>query len=104
MNRRQIKNIFAASLFFSGVVSGSSAALAQNFQSYRCADGTRFIAGFYQYDSRAHLQIDGRPVTLARRFGLSGSYYSGGGIRLKITGAGAEVRHLKRPATVCEPA
>ena len=30
------------------------------FQNYRCADGTQFIVGFFQYDSRAHLQLDGK--------------------------------------------
>ncbi len=33
---------------------------AQTFQGYRCADGTRFIVAFYDHDSRAYLQIDGR--------------------------------------------
>ena len=38
----------------------ASPALAQTFQNYRCADGTQFIVGFFEYDKRAHLQIDGR--------------------------------------------
>jgi hypothetical protein len=40
---------------------------------YRCAGSSQFIVGFFDYDSRAHLQIDRRVVTLAGRFGLSGS-------------------------------
>ena len=81
---------------------GSSPALAQSFQNYRCADGTQFIVGFFEYDSRAHLQIDGRAVTLVRRLALSGSRYSGGGVTLKITKAGTTVKHAKRPVTACE--
>jgi hypothetical protein len=51
------------------------------------------------------MQIDGRPVTLARRrLVLSGWRYSGGGVTLKITKAGTTVRRARRPATVCEPA
>mgnify|MGYP003694192263 CR=1 FL=1 len=47
--------------------------LAQTtFQNYRCADGTQFIVGFFQYDSRAHLQLDGKAVTLAKRRGAVG--------------------------------
>ena len=38
---------------------------AQMFQTYRCADGTQFVVGFYDDDKRAFLQIDGEPVTLA---------------------------------------
>jgi membrane-bound inhibitor of C-type lysozyme len=80
---------------------GSSPALAQTFQNYRCADGSQFIVGFFEYDQRAHLQIDGRAVTLARRLTLSGSRYSGGGVTLKITGTGATVKHARRPLTAC---
>jgi len=81
---------------------GSSPASPQSFQSYRCADGTQFIVGFFEYDQRAHLQIDGRAVTLGRRLSLSGSRYSGGGVTLKITKAGTTVKHAKRPVTACE--
>jgi membrane-bound inhibitor of C-type lysozyme len=109
MNRRKtiIKTIinsiiFAAALGVAGVATGVSPAQAQTFQNYQCADGTKFILGFFQYDSRAHLQIDGRPVTLKRSVALSGTRYSGGGITLKITKAGTTVRHARRPATACE--
>jgi membrane-bound inhibitor of C-type lysozyme len=96
--------ISGAALLFAGLVTGSSAALAQTFESYRCGDGTRFIVGFYRYDSRAYLQIDGRAVTLKKRLAFSGARYSGGGVTLVITRAGTTVRHAKRPVTACEPA
>ena len=96
--------ISGAALLFAGLVTGSSAALAQTFESYRCADGTRFIVGFYRYDSRAYLQIDGRAVTLKKRLAFPGARYSGGGVTLVITRAGTTVRHAKRPVTACEPA
>jgi membrane-bound inhibitor of C-type lysozyme len=98
MNRRN-SSIFGVTLL---AAVGSSPALAQSFQSYRCADGTQFIVGFFEYDQRAHLQIDGRAVTLGRRLSLSGSRYSGGGVTLKITKAGTTVKHAKRPVTACE--
>jgi hypothetical protein len=47
-----------------GLQPGSSSAFAQTFQSYRCADGSQFIVGFFDYDSRAHLLIDGRVVSM----------------------------------------
>ncbi|OPY96170.1 lysozyme inhibitor [Bradyrhizobium sacchari] len=75
---------------------------AQTFKTYRCADGTQFIAGFYDYDKRAFLQIDGEPVTLAKRLTLSGARYSGAGVTLRIGKSGATtVKHLKRPVTAC---
>jgi membrane-bound inhibitor of C-type lysozyme len=106
MNRRKTSIfIFGAALFVAGAATGSSPAFAQTFQSqsYRCADGTPFIVGFFQYDSRAHLQIDGRAVTLGKRLVLSGSRYSGGGVTLKFTKSGATLKHAKRPTTPCEP-
>lgn len=75
------------------------------FQNYRCADGTQFIVGFFQYDSRAHLQLDGKAVTLKKRLALSGSRYSSGGVTLRITKAGlATLKHARRPASACAPA
>ena len=79
MNCRRI-TIFGAALCVAAVAAAPSAALAQStFRNYRCADGTQFIAGFFQYDSRAHLQLDGKAVTLAKRVALSGSRYPGEG-------------------------
>jgi membrane-bound inhibitor of C-type lysozyme len=84
---------------------GLTVASAQTttFQRYRCGDGTQFIVGFYPYDDRAHMQIDGREVTLVKRFALSGARYSGAGVTLRIgkTG-GTTVKHSSRPATACE--
>jgi membrane-bound inhibitor of C-type lysozyme len=102
MNYRQAE-IFAVVLV-AATLTVRSPALAQSmFQNYRCADGTQFIVGFFQYDSRAHLQLDGKPVTLKKRLTLSGSRYSGDGVTLRITKAGlATLKHAKRPATACE--
>jgi membrane-bound inhibitor of C-type lysozyme len=98
MNRRS-SSIFGVMLV---AAAGSSPAWAQSFQSYRCADGTQFIVGFFEYDQRAHLQIDGKAVTLGKRLAVSGSRYSGGGVTLKITKAGTTVKHAKRPVTACQ--
>jgi membrane-bound inhibitor of C-type lysozyme len=102
MSRRKTRLVFGAALFGLGVATGASSACAQTFQSYRCADRTQFIVGFFDYDKRAHLQIDGQAVTLARRFAFSGSRYSGSGVTLKITRAGITLRHARRPVTACE--
>jgi membrane-bound inhibitor of C-type lysozyme len=101
MYKRKIASLGAT--LFLGMVA-SAAALAQTtFKNYQCADGTQFIVGFFQYDSRAHLQLDGKPVTLAKRLALSGSRYTGSGVTLKITKAGlTTLKHAKRPVTACE--
>jgi membrane-bound inhibitor of C-type lysozyme len=101
MNKRKIASLGAA--LFLGTVASSAAWAQTSFKNYRCADGTQFVAGFFQPDSRAHLQLDGKAVTLTKRLALSGSSYSGSGITLKITKAGLTTLKLaKRPVTACE--
>jgi membrane-bound inhibitor of C-type lysozyme len=102
MNRHKNAIIFGAALLVAAVATTASPATAQTFRSYRCADGSQFIVGFFEYDRRAHMQIDGRAVTLGKRLALSGSRYSGGGVTLKITRAGTTIKHAKRPTTACE--
>ncbi|MCK1385184.1 MliC family protein [Bradyrhizobium sp. 21] len=95
------KAILLAITVLGGMISARQAD-AQTFRSYHCADGTRFIVGFYDADKRAFLQIDGEPVTLAKRLTVSGARYSGAGITLVIGKTGSTtVRHLKRPVTAC---
>ncbi len=100
MNRLQHAIFFGAMAV--AAPGGSAPAMAQAIQTYRCADGTQFIVGFFEYDKHAYLRIDGRPVTLARRYGLSGARYWGGGVTLKITRAGTTVKHARRLVTACE--
>ena len=86
------------------MATAPSAALAQStFRNYSCADGAQFIVGFFQYDSRAHLQLDGKALTLTKRVALSGSRYHGKGVTLRITRAGVTtLKHARRPVTRCD--
>ena len=87
-----------------GTLAGPAPVFAQSttVQSYRCADGTNFIVGFFPYDGRAHLQIDGGEVTLLKRPSFSGTRYSGRGVTLRIEKAGTiTVKHAKKPITAC---
>ena len=96
------KAIVLAVTMLAGGIFGARQADAQTFRTYRCADDTQFIVGFYDQDRRAFLQIDGEPVTLAKRLTVSGARYSGAGITLRIAKSGAAtVKHLKRPVTAC---
>jgi len=102
MNSRKMA-IFGGVLLVTGVAAGPAAVAQTSFKNYRCTDGTQFIVGFFQYDSRAHLQLDGKAVTLAKRLSLSGSRYSGSGVTLRVTKAGATaLKRAKRPVTACE--
>jgi membrane-bound inhibitor of C-type lysozyme len=96
------KAIVLSITMLAGGICCTQQADAQTFRTYRCVDGTQFIVGFYDDDKRAFLQIDGEPVTLAKRLTVSGARYSGAGITLLIGKTGTTtVRHLKRPVTAC---
>jgi membrane-bound inhibitor of C-type lysozyme len=103
MNCRK-DTIFGVALCAAAVAAVPSAAFAQStFRNYSCADGAQFMVGFFQYDSRAHLQLDGKALTLPKRVALSGSRYQGKGVTLRITRAGVTtLKHAKRPVTTCE--
>jgi membrane-bound inhibitor of C-type lysozyme len=102
MNRCRM---IAATAAMAAVLAGLTPVLAQmtTFRTYHCADGSEFIVGFYPYDSRAYLQIDGGSVMLSKRVSLSGSRYSAGGVTLRMTRVGrTTVKRPKRPETACE--
>lgn len=87
-----------------GMAAGLSAAFAQTFQTYHCADGTQFIVGFYPHDPHAYVQIDGRPVILKKRLALFGARYWGSGVALRMTRDGQTlVRRVGRRETACQP-
>jgi len=102
MNRRR-NTIFGALCVVAMAAAPSAASAQSSFRNYRCADGAQFMVGFFQYDSRAHLQLDGKALTLPKRVALSGSRYQAKGVTLRITKAGVTtLKHAKRPATTCE--
>lgn len=100
----QGNRIIGAVLFGAAMAVLTTEAAAQSsFRNYRCADGSQFTAGFFQYDSRAHLQLDGKAVTLPKRVALTGTRYQAKGVTLRITKAGVTtLKHGKRPTTACE--
>jgi membrane-bound inhibitor of C-type lysozyme len=65
---------------------GITLAAAQNtvFHTFHCDDGTDLVVAFYWGERRAHVQLDGKAMTLPRRLSFSHARYSGGGITLRI--------------------
>ena len=61
-----------------------AAAQTSALQTFRCDDGSNFVVAFYRGESRAHVQLDGKAMTLPRRLSLSRARYSAGGITLRI--------------------
>ena len=96
--------ILGAAVCAAAVAAIPSAASAQSsFRNYRCADGSQFMVGFFQYDKRAHLQLDGKALTLPKRVSLTGARYQAKGVTLLITKAGVvTLKHARRKTTTCE--
>ena len=93
-----------AALLAASVAFAASPASAQTttWQNYRCGDGTEFVVGFFGYDKRAHMQVDGKAVTLQKRVWLTGARYSGGGVTLTVKKSGTTLKVGKQPATTCQ--
>jgi membrane-bound inhibitor of C-type lysozyme len=88
-----------------GTLAGLGPVLAQTtaVHVYRCVDGTNFIVGYFPYDKRAYVQIDGGEVTLRKRLSLSGTRYAGSGVTLLIAKSGAVlVKHARKSVTACD--
>ena len=60
MRRRDIVTIIVAA----GTLIGQVPVFAQTFRTYRCYDGSQFVLALFEGDKRAHLQLDGKAVTL----------------------------------------
>jgi membrane-bound inhibitor of C-type lysozyme len=101
MNRKALPHL-AAALLLMTVVGTTKVAAQTTFQTYRCADGTEFIVGFFQYDKRAHMQVDGKAVTLLKRVALTGARYSGAGVTFRTQRTGATLKVGKRKVTACQ--
>ena len=82
-------------------LTGLLPAGAQTFFTFRCRDGSEFIAAFYEGDRRVHLQLDGKALALPKRVAVSGSRYAKGGITLRITKT-ATTHSRGRVSTECK--
>jgi len=75
---------------------GPSPVFSQTFLTYHCSDGAAFVVAFVEGSRAAHLQLDGKAVSLPRRFSLSGSRYAKGDVTLRITKTVTTLRRGKR--------
>ena len=98
------KTTIPGALLAAAIMFGPSGASAQTttWRTYRCGDGTEFLVGFFGYDKRAHVQVDGKAVTLQKRVTLAGARYSGDGVTLRVTRSATTFKIGKRPVTTCQ--
>src|SRR4029078_3996139 len=86
-----------------GTLAAASPAAAQSTLTvYECKDGQQFALGLYANDRRAHLQLNGRPLSLRRWSSLAGgARFSGSGVTLVVSKTGATLKDRKQPLTAC---
>ena len=76
------------------LVLGSISAQAQTFYRYECTDGSSFEVAFFPETKAASLQIDGKSLTLPKRFSLISQRFKKDGVSLAMRGGGkAIVKH-----------
>ena len=85
-----------------GTVALANAAVADDIALYQCADGSQFALAFYEADTHAHLQLNGKALTLPKRLSLSGARYSASGVTLKIDKGITTLKHPREPVTTCK--
>ncbi len=83
-----------------GLIGVAASARAQTFNTYRCRDGTQFVAAFYHGSRSAYLKLDGRAIVLPWRMSATGARYSRGGTTLRIN-ASAVTLTRARQTTDC---
>ena len=99
MKRREFITLLGAA----AIVIGQSPVVAQTFLTYSCLDGSEFVVAFFAGERSAHLQLDGKAMSLPRRLSLSGTRYAKGDITLRITKTVTTLERGKR-STECTAA
>jgi membrane-bound inhibitor of C-type lysozyme len=94
MKQRVFITIFAGAI---AIVIDQSPVVAQTFLRYSCLDGSEFVVAFFSGDRSAHLQLDGKAMSLSRRLSLSGTRYAKGDITLKIAKSVTTLTRGRRP-------
>jgi membrane-bound inhibitor of C-type lysozyme len=93
---RAIAGLVVSSLAFAGPAVAQS-----TFYVYRCADGSRLAVALFDGDSRAHIQLNGKALTLPKRLALSGTRYSASGVTLRMTKDATTLKNGRLPLTTC---
>jgi hypothetical protein len=67
----------------------TSAAQAQTYYHYECADGAAFEVALYPQGKAAYLQFDGKSLQLPKRFSLTSQRFAQNGVTFSMKSGGA---------------
>jgi hypothetical protein len=90
-------------LVLAAAIMAAASAQAQTFQHYECDDGGSFELALYPETKAAFLQIDGKSVTLPKRFSLRSQRFSKGGVSLSVKGGGGATVKRGGRTSRCRP-
>ena len=77
-----------------GSIALAASAQAQPYYHYECTDGTAFEVALYPETKAAYLQIDGKSLTLPKRFSLISQRFKQGGYSFAMrSGGNAVMKH-----------
>ena len=79
-----------------------TAARAQTYYHYECADGARFDVAFYSETKAAYLQIDGKSIMLPKRFSLISQRFKQGGYSFAMRSGGKAVMKHGGKTSQCQ--
>jgi hypothetical protein len=80
-----------------GTLAVAAEAQAQTYRHYECDDGRNFELAFYPETKAAYLQVDGKSLTLPKRFSLTSQRFSKDGVTLSMKRGGtATIRRAGR--------
>jgi membrane-bound inhibitor of C-type lysozyme len=85
-----------------GSVALAVPAAADDIALYQCVDGSQFALAFYEADTHAHIQLNGKALSLPKRLSLSGARYSASGVTLRIDKNITTLKHPREPVTTCK--
>jgi hypothetical protein len=80
----------------------TTAAQAQTYLHYECADGARFEVAFYPETKAAFLQIDGKSMMLPKRFSLISQRFKQGGYSFAMRSGGKAIMKHGGKTSQCQ--
>ena len=80
----------------------AGSAQAQTHHHYECSDGASFEVAFYPETKAAYLQIDGKSLTLPKRFSLISQRFKTGNYSFAMRAGGKAIMKHGGKTSQCE--
>jgi membrane-bound inhibitor of C-type lysozyme len=85
-----------------GAMGFAAPAQAQTYYHYECTDGASFEVAFHPETKAASLQIDGKSLTLPKRFSLISQRFKQGGYSFAMRAGGKAIMKHGGKTSQCQ--